>query len=164
MNNTIAEFGFNINQDQEGRIAWDSIGSKYNFNVRGKVLGVFQGNEQYFLLSQVASSFGDDCMVGTVDAREVAIVDEENSSNILVSNNEPSMECMAIARMLSGKGTREELNAGKFVEDTKGFEALAKLGIVLVRQDFKFDENVTVCGLEKDKFEVYKKAMISRTK
>ena len=134
------------------------MGSKYNFNINGKVLGVFSGNDKNFLLSQVTSSFGDDCMVGTIDAIEVTIESEENSSYILISNNETSEECMAISRMLSGKDTREELSAGKLIEQTKGFESLAKLGIELERQDIQFDERVIVCGLEKTKFDNLKNA------
>ena len=103
MNNTIAEFGFNTDLEHGDYTAWENMGTKYNFNIGGNVLGVFTNNDQCFLLSQVTSSFGDNCMVGTIDAREVAIESEENSSYILLSNNEPSKECMTISRMLSGK-------------------------------------------------------------
>ena len=41
MNNTIAEFGFNTDLEHDGYTAWAYMGSKYNFNVGGKVLGVF---------------------------------------------------------------------------------------------------------------------------
>lgn len=163
MNNTIAEFGFNTDLGHDGYTAWASIGSKYNFNINGKVLGVFSGNDKNFLLSQVTSSFGDDCMVGTIDAREVTIESEENSSYILISNNEPSEECMAISRMLSGKDTREELSAGKLIEQTKGFESLARLGIQLERQNAQFGEKVTVCGVEPAKFESFKNATMGKT-
>ena len=163
MNSTVAEFGFNTDLDHDGYTAWESMGSKYNFNINGKVLGVFSGNDQYFLLSQVTSSFGDDCMVGTIDAREVTIESEENSSYILISNNEPSKECMTISRMLSGKDTREELSAGKLIEQTKGFESLARLGIELERQAVQFGEKVTVCGVEAEKFESFKNATMGKT-
>lgn len=164
MNNTIAEFGFNTDLEHDGYTAWASMGSKYNFNVGGKVLGVFSSNNKDFLLSQVTSSFGDDCMVGTIDAREVTIESEANSSYILISNNEPSEECMTIARMLSGKDTREELNAGRLIEQTKGFELLERLGIQLERQNIQFGEKVTVCGVEPAKFESVKNATMGKTR
>ena len=163
MNSTIAEFGFNTDLEHDGYTAWESIGSKYNFNVSGKILGVFSGNNKDFLLSQVTSSFGDDCMVGTIDAREVVIESEESSYSILVSNNEPSAECMAIARMLSGKDTREELQAGKPIEQTKAFESLSKLGIQLQRQNVQFGERVNVSGVEPVKFESFKNASMGKT-
>lgn len=158
MNNTIAEFGFNTDLEHDSYTAWESMGTKYNFNISGNVLGVFSNSNQCFLLSQVTSSFGDNCMVGTIDAREVTIESEENSYSILLSNNEPSEECMTISRMLSGKDTREELSTGKPIEQTKGFESLAKLGIELERQAIQFDEKVIVCGLEKTKFDNLKNA------
>lgn len=162
MNNTIAEFGFNT--DGGYITSWASIGSKYNFNISGKVLGVFSSNNKDFLLSQVTSSFGDDCMVGTIDAREVTIESEESSSYFLISNNEPSEECMIIARMLSGKDTREELNAGILIEQTKDFGSLERLGIQLERQNIQFGENVTVCGVEPEKFENFKNATMGKTR
>ncbi|MBR2833840.1 MAG: hypothetical protein IKE75_05430 [Bacilli bacterium] len=164
MNNTIADFGFNTDLENDGYTAWENIGTKYNFNVNGKVLGMFSGNNQDFLLSQVTSSFGDDCMVGTIDAREITIESAENSSHILISNNEPSKECMAISRMLSGKDTREELSMGKTIEQTKGFETLAKLGIKLERQDVQFGEKIIVCGVERSKFENFKNAAMNKTR
>lgn len=157
MNNTIAEFGYNTDLDNDV-IAWQNMGSKYNFNLGGKVLGVFSGGNQDFLLSQVTSSFGDNCMVGTIDAREVAIL-----GDILVSNNEPSEVCMTIARMLSGKDTKEELSAGKSIEQTKGFETLAKSGIVLERQNIQLGEKVSVCGVETAKFENFKNATMGKS-
>lgn len=164
MNNTIAEFQFNTDLEHDRYYASEGLGSKYNFNVNGKVLGVFSGNDKKFLLSQVTSSFGDNCMVGTIDAREVTIESEESSSYILISNNEPSKECMTISRMLSSKDTREELSAGKLIEQTKGFESLARLGIQLERQNAQFGEKVSVYGVEPAKFEIFKNATMGKNR
>lgn len=161
MNNTIVEFGFNTDLENDSYTAWESMGTKYNFNIGGSVLGVFSNIDQCFLLSQVTSSFGDDCMVGTIDVREVTIESDENSSYILLSNNEPSKECMTISRVLSGKDTRDELTAGKLIEQTKEFESLAKLGIELERQIIQLGEKVTVCGIEKSKFDNVKNTTMS---
>ena len=103
-------------------------------------------------------------MVGTIDAREVNIESEENSYSILLANNEPSEDCMTISRMFSGKDTREELSTGNPIEQTKGFESLAKLGIELERQAIQFDEKVIVCGLEKTKFDNLKNATMGKTR
>lgn len=164
MDNTIAEFGFNTDLENESYTAWESMGTKYNFNIGGNVLGVFSNNNQDFLLSQVTSSFGDNCMAGTIDVREVTIESEENSFYVLLSNNEPSKECITISRVLSGKDTREELSAGKLIEQTKGFESLAKSGIVLERQAIQFGEKVTVCGLEKSKFDNFKNVTMGKAR
>lgn len=162
MNNTIAEFGFNTDLEHGDYISWESMGTKYNFNITGNVLGVFSGNNQSFLLSQVTSSFGDDCMVGTIDAREVII--RSDSSNFILSNNELSEKCMKISQILSGKDTKKALSAGKPIEQTEGFEALARLGIGLERQAVQFGDTVTVCGVEKSKFENFKNATMGKTR
>lgn len=156
--NTTAEFGYNTDLEHDNFTTSERLGTKYNFNINGKVLGVFSSKDQCFLLSQVTSSFGDDCMVGTIDAREVTIRDEESSFSLLLSNNELSAESMQISMMLSGKDTSEELNAGIPIEQTTRFENLAKLGIALERQDMRFGERMLVCGIEKAKFDKYKAA------
>ena len=66
--------------------------------------------------------------------------------------------------MLSGKDTREELNAGRLIEQTKGFESLERLGIQLERQNIQFGEKVTVCGVEPAKFESFKNATMGKTR
>ena len=159
MNETIVEFGFNTDLEHDGYVAWESMGSKYDFNIEGKVLGVFTSGNQQFLLSQVTSSYGDDCMVGTIDAREIATP----SDGILVSNNEPSKECMTISRLLSNKETKEELSSGKKIDETKGFASLARLGIELERQNVQFGERVTLCGVEPEKFESFKNPTVSKS-
>ena len=164
MNNTIAEFGFNTDLEHDGYTASKCSGTKYNFNINGIVLGVFSWNNKNFLLTQVTRSFGDDCMAGTIDAREVTIESEENSSYILISNNELSSECMTISIMLSHKDTREELSAGKLIEQTKEFELLARIGIQLERQNAQFGEKVNVCGVEPAKFESIKNATMGKTR
>ena len=111
-------------------------------------------------ISILRSSYGDNCMVGTIDAREIAIP----SDGILVSNNEPSKECMTISRLLSNKETKEELSSGKKIDETKGFESLARLGIELERQNVQFGERVTVCGVEPEKFESFKTPTVSKSK
>ena len=163
MSDIIAEFGFNTDLESDGYTSWAKMGSKYNFNIEGKVLGVFSSGDKKFLLSQVTRSFGDNCMVGTIDVREVAIESEANSSYILISNNEPSEECMTISRMLSGKDTREELSTGKPIEETKEFESLSRLGIQLERQNSEFGEKIIVCGVEPSKFEKFKNATMGKT-
>ena len=164
MSKVIAEFGFNTDLEHEDYATWASMGTKYNFNVNGEVLGVFSSNDKNFLLSQVSSSFGDDCMVGTIDAREVTSISKEDSCNTLISNNEPSEECMTISRILSTNHTKEELSAGKSIEQTKGFGLLANLGIQLERKNVQFEESVTVCGVEPTKFEYFKNAKMGKTR
>ena len=161
--NTIAEFGYNTELEPDDYVAWAHIGSKYNFNIKGKVLVVFSANDQSFLLSQVTSSFGDNCMVGTIDVREIVIGDEELFP-FIVSNNEPSRECMTISRMLSCKSVRDSLSVGKLIEQTSSFDALARLGIELERRDSQFGEEITVCGVEKEKFEHLKNTKTGKIK
>ena len=128
------------------------------------MLGVFSSEDKNFLLSQVTSSFGDDCMVGTIDVREVITEDEESISYALISNNELTEECVAISRKLSDKNTREELSAGKLIEQTKAFDSLARLGIKLERQNVQFGETVTVCGVEPEKFVNLKNLKTAKTR
>ena len=49
MNNTIAEFVFNTDLEHDSYTAWESMGTKYNFNISGNVLGVFSNSNQCFL-------------------------------------------------------------------------------------------------------------------
>ena len=164
MNDSIIEFGFNADLTHEDYIAWESIGTKYNFNLTAKLFGLFLSNNKYFLLSEVTQSFGDNCMKGTVDVREVAFDKEDVLSNILIANNVPSEECMMISRMLSTKETRAELDTGTPIEQTKTFQTLAKLGLDLKRQDISLGERVTVCGIEPVKFDSYKSKIADRTR
>ena len=164
MNDIIAEFGYNTDLDHEGYLAWENMGTKYNFNIDGNVLGIFTNGSTQILISQVTRSFGDDCMAGTIDAREVVLESDEPVSTILVSNNELSEKCMTISRLLSNKETREELNAGKSIDQTKGFASLAKLGIDLKRLNVNLGERVTVCGVEPEKFESFKTPTVSKSK
>ena len=140
MNDKVVEFGYNTEKSNFGYTAWEFMGTKYNFNIEGRFLGVFSNDDKNYLLSEITRSYGDDCMVGTVDAREIAIESENNSSYILVSNNELSAECMNISRMLSSKRTKEELALGESIEKTTDFQKLAKLGIDLEKRDIQLDD------------------------
>ena len=164
MNNTIAEFGYNTYKDNFGFTAWECMGTKYNFNIEGQVLGIFSGNGQNFLLSQVTKSYGDDCMVGTIDTREVIIESQDNSPYILLSNNEPTTECMTISRLLSGNQTKQELNAGMSIEQTKAFQSLARLGIELESQNIQLGEKVIVCGIENEHFKKFQNMDTRKTR
>ena len=164
MDNKIVSFGYNTEQSDFGFTAWECMGTKYNFNVEGNALGIFSSNNHNYLLSQVTRSFGDDCMVGTIDTREVTIESPENASYILLSNNEPSVESMTISRYLSTTKTKQELATGMSIEQTTAFQELAKLGIELVKQDFELSEEVTVCGIENEHFRSFQEKYIGRAK
>lgn len=103
-------------------------------------------------------------MKGTTDVREIIIESEANSSDILISNNEISEECEDIAKLLSEYYTAEDFNSGKQIEESTGFKLLEKLGIQLTKQDFKFEDEIHVCGIEPAKFETFKKASLGKTK
>ena len=150
---TTVEFGYNTALGDFSYAA-TNMGTKYNFNVGGNVLGIFSTDNKKYLLSQVTSSFGDNCMAGTVDAREVAF-DPENS-DMLLSNNEVSEESMAISRLLSTEEVKKELALGAKIEDTSMFSRLAKMGLDLQRMDIDLPEKISVCGIEKEIFAKYK--------
>lgn len=160
MDNKKVRFGYNTEQSNFGFVAWESMGTKYNFNIEGNVLGIFSSNNHNYLLSQVTCSYGDNCMVGTIDTREVTIVDPYT----LLSNNELSDECMTISRILSTAKAREELATGMNIEQTTAFQSLEKLGIKLVKQDFKLSEDITVCGIESENFRFFKEEHASKSK
>ena len=156
MNESTVDFGYNTDLGSNVSTSWQYMGSKFNFNISGKILGVFSDENHDYLISQVTKSYGDNCMVGTVDVREITTQSEENSTYVLVSNNEPSEECMTISRSLSTKEAMEELSKGTPLEFTKEFTTLVKTGINLENKNIQFDEKVIVCGVEKEVFEEYK--------
>ncbi len=155
MSKTTVKFGYNNDLEHDSYAAWENMGTKYNFNIDGNVLGVFSNNDHQILISQVTNSYGDNCMVGTIDAREV-VINGYIDSYTIISNNLPSEVCMNIARLLSQKEVKEQLSEGKNIEQTSGFDKLARLGINLQRQDIQLGETVTVCGVEPEKFEQFK--------
>ena len=164
MSKTTVKFGYNNDLEHDSYAAWENMGTKYNFNIEGNALGIFSNNNHNYLLSQVTSSYGDNCMVGTIDAREVTIESPENSSYILLSNNEPSIESMTISRILSTAKTKQELATGMSIEQTTAFQTLEKLGITLVKQDFELSNNVTVCGIENEHFKSFQEKYIGSSK
>ncbi len=158
---TIVEFGYNKSLS-DNYTGWEAMGTKYNFNVSGRLLGLYSANDKKYLLSEVTSSFGDNCMAGTIDAREVAFESKENASYILLSNNEISEECMTISRFLSTKEVKDELALGTPIEDTNAFQRLSRLGLPLHKEDVDFEEKVTVCGIEPTKFERYQNMQLGK--
>ena len=116
------------------------------------------------LISQVQNSFGEDCTKGTIDAREVTIQDEGNASYVLISNNNLSKECNIISIALSGDQTKRELSEEIPIEQTSDFSKLATMGINLERIDAQLDPQITVCGVEQEKFDLYKNRTLGRTR
>ena len=157
--NSIVEFGYNTDLG-DFSYAVTNMGTKYNFNVGGEVLGIFSANDKNYLISQVTSSFGNNCMAGTVDAREIAFNPENN--DVLFSNNEVSEESMAISRLLSMEEVKKELALGVKVEETAVFPRLAKMGLDLQRVNIDLPEKISVCGIEKEKFAKYKDMSFGR--
>lgn len=160
MNNIVVSFGYNTEQNSYGFTAWNNMGTKYNFNIEGNALGIFSSNGHNYLLSQITRSFGDDCMVGTVDAREIIV----ESPEVLLSNNEPTMESMTISRMLSTAMFKKELASGISLEQTIACKELARLGIDLVRQIVELSEKVTVCGIESEHFRYFQEKYMGKSK
>ena len=156
---TTVEFGYNTDLE-DFSYATTNIGTKYNFNVEGNVLGIFNSNDKNYLLSQITSSFGNNCMVGTVDAREIAFNPE--NTNVLFSNNEVSEESMTISRLLSTEEVKKELALGTKIENTTIFQRLAKLGLNLQRVNVDLPEKISACGIEKESFAKYKDVSFGR--
>ena len=147
------EFGYNVDIGETVNTTWSYIGTKYNFNVKGEILGTFNDGEKDILLSRVTQSFGDDCMAGTIDAREVIAEDADSYSYFLLCDNDPSMDELMISKVLSSKDVLQELKDGKKIEETIGFKRLSMMGIELGRISLPFSKKVVVCGLEKGQFE-----------
>lgn len=161
MYNSTVEFGYNKDKGPVS-ITWECMGTKYNFNIAGNIIGVYSYNNHDYLISQVTRSYGDDCMVGTIDVREIIVDSQEDVHSTLISNNEPSDECMDLSRYFSTKETKEELSMGKPLELTKEFNNLEKMGIILTNKEMQFRESVIVCGIEKEAFEEYKRKTVSK--
>lgn len=150
---TKVEFGFNTDSADAGEfIAWAHIGTKYNFNISGNLLGIYSANDKKYMLSEVTTSFGNNCMVGTVDAREVIKIFDE----IYVSNNDISEDAMTIARVLSSKEMQEYLKNGGNIESTKEFQDLEIDGIKLQKAEEIDAPSLGVHGIEPDHFELLK--------
>jgi len=155
---SIAKFGYNT-ETNDDLIGWGSLGTKYNFNLSGKILGLYKLGDKQLLISQVNSSFGNNCTVGTIDVREVTIASEYGSSiHVLLSNNNISRECNVISIALSDGQTKNELSEGIPFEQTRAFNNLIPLGFNLEKEDVSFDSEVTVCGVEQVKFDRNKEA------
>lgn len=160
---SIVRFGYNT-EIGDGMIAWEAMGTKYNFNIAGKVLGVYRFGDKDILLSEVTSSFGEDCAKGTIDAREITFQSENNSSYIMVSNNNISKECNLMQITLSGADTKRELAEGFPIEQTSSFQKLSRMGIDLEKVDMPLDQEITVCGVEQEKFDLFKQQMKGKSR
>ena len=144
---TIVNFGYNTS-DNYLETKPDKIGTKYNFNISGDLIGLYAYQDKILLLTKITESFGDNCMKGTIDVREVTLLD----SSTLYSNNEPSEECIEISSMLSDKNTKKQIQDDIPIELTDGFEKLLNLGINLEEIKIDLSNSISVCGIEKESY------------
>lgn len=144
---TIVNFGYNTS-DNYLETKPDKIGTKYNFNISGDLIGLYAYQDKILLLTKITESFGDNCMEGTIDVREVTLLD----SSTLYSNNEPSEECIEISSMLSDKNTKKQIQDGTPLELTDGFNKLVNMGINLEKIEIDLTDSISVCGIENESF------------
>lgn len=143
----LVNFGYNTS-DNYLETKPDKIGTKYNFNISGDLIGIYAYQDKTLLLTKITNSFGDNCMEGTIDVREVTILD----SSTLYSNNEPSEECIEISSMLSDKITKKQIQDGTPLELTDGFKKLVNTGINLEELKRDLSGTISVCGIENNSF------------
>lgn len=145
---TIVNFGYNTS-DNYLETKPDKIGTKYNFNISGDLIGLYAYQDKILLLTKITESFGDNCMEGTIDVREVTQLD----SSTLYSNNEPSEECIEISSMLSDKNTKKQIQDGTPLELTDGFNKLVNMGINLEEIKTDLTDSISVCGIENKSYD-----------
>lgn len=126
-------------------------GTKYNFNIKGLLLGVYEIDGKQYMLTRINESDGVNCMQGTVDAREVVRTGELS----FLSNNDVSDEAMELSRKLSSVTANFDLDRSESVEEIRVFprelEDKAVFGDLL-----KSNERVKVVGVPPEKFEMAK--------
>lgn len=128
-------------------------GTKYNFNIKGLLLGVYEKEGKQYMITRINESDGQNCMKGTVDVREVVRTGELS----FVSNNDISEEAMQLSRKLSIVTVPFDLDKTENIEETRAFPSDLE-GKGLYGDLLENNETVKVLGVSPEKFEMCKAA------
>ena len=136
-----------------------AMGTKYNFVVSGESLGVFNVDGKMYLATRVEESFGNNCMRGTIDVREVACKFSPDGGVDFYSNNDVSNESMFFSRMLSTEAGQDYINSGGALESYSPF---VRAGLNIKPSDVQITgETTCVAGISTERFEQLKSATVS---
>ena len=126
----------------------ENMGTKYNDNINGKLIGLYNYNEKQYLITEVQTSFNNSSN-DMLDVREVKV---ENSYTLYCSN-EPDETSQKIASILNSEETLEAIHNGTKLEETKGFKQLQDELIYLIKDGMELHDLISVCGQDKKQIE-----------